>query len=56
MPEQIENRMLVEAEWDYVESISRLNAERRSRRRLQQIMDEMEYGKMEEEDERLRRV
>ena len=49
MPEQIENRMLIDSEWEGVESLQMRAPDRRSRR-MQRIIDEMEYGKMEEEE------
>ena len=48
MPEQIENRMLIDSEWEGVETLQMRTPERHSRR-LQQIIDEMEYGRLEEE-------
>lgn len=49
MPEQIENRMLIDWQWEGVEELQMRMPDKRSRR-LQQVIDEMEYGKMEEED------
>lgn len=49
MPEQIENRMVVDSEWEGVEALQMRVPDRRSRR-MQQIIDEMEYGRMEEEE------
>ena len=49
MPEQIENRMLIDSEWEGVEMLQMRTPDRHSRR-LQQIIDEMEYGTMEEEE------
>lgn len=48
MPEQIENRMLVDSEWEGVE-VLQMRTPDRSCRRMQRIIDEMEYGNMEEE-------
>lgn len=48
MPEMIENRMLIDSEWEGVEHLQ-MRTPDRSSRRLQRIIDEMEYGKMEEE-------
>lgn len=50
MPEQIENRMLIDSEWEGVEALQMRTPDRRSRR-MQQIIDEMEYGRMVEENE-----
>lgn len=53
MPEQIENRMVVDSEWEGLELIQMRKPDRRSRR-LQRIIDEMEYEKIMaflEEDE-----
>ncbi len=49
MPEQIENRMVVDSEWEGVEELQ-MRIPDRSCRRMQRIIDEMEYGKMEEEE------
>lgn len=49
MPEQIENRMLIDYEWEGVEALQMRVPDRRSRR-LQQIFDELEYGRMEKEE------
>lgn len=51
MPEQIENRMVVDSEWEGVE-VLQMRKPDHSSRRLQKIIDEMEYGKLEEENER----
>ena len=47
MPEQIENRMVVDSEWESVEALQMRIPDRRGRR-AQRIIDEMEYGRMEE--------
>lgn len=47
MPEMIENRMLIDSEWEDVELLQMRVPDRRSRR-LQRILDEMEYGRMED--------
>ena len=49
MMEQIENRMVVDAEWVEVEMLQMRIPDRHSMR-MQQIINEMEYGKMEEEE------
>lgn len=49
MPEQIENRTVVDSEWEGVESLQ-MRIPNRSCRRMQRIIDEMEYGRMEEEE------
>ena len=49
MPEQIENRMVVDSEWEGVEELQ-MRISDRSCRRMQRIIDEMEYGRMEEEE------
>ena len=49
MPEQIENRMVVDSEWEDVEELQ-MRISDRSCRRMQRIIDEMEYGRMEEEE------
>lgn len=48
MPEQIENRMLIDSEWEGIEALQMRRPDQASRR-LQRIIDEMEYGEMEEE-------
>lgn len=48
MPEQIENRMLIDSELEGVETLQMRTPDRHSKR-LQQIIDEMEYGRLEEE-------
>jgi hypothetical protein len=45
----IENRMVVDSEWEGLELVQMRTPDRRSRR-LQRILDEMEYGRLEEED------
>lgn len=49
VPEQIENRMLIDSEWEGIEHLQMRTSDRHSRR-LQQIIDEIEYGKLEERD------
>lgn len=49
MPEQIENRTVIDSEWEGVEALQ-MRIPDRSCRRMQRIIDEMEYGKMEEEE------
>lgn len=49
MPEQIENRMVVDSEFEGVEALQ-MRISDRSCRRMQRIIDEMEYGKLEEEE------
>lgn len=49
MPEQIENRMVVDSEFEGVEALQ-MRISDRSCRRMQRIIDEMEYGRMEEEE------
>ena len=49
MPEQIENRMVVDSEFEGVEALQ-MRIPDRSCRRMQRIIDEMEYGRMEEEE------
>lgn len=51
MPEQIDNRMLIDSEWEGVEVLQMRKPDHNSRR-LQKIIDEMEYGKLEEDNER----
>lgn len=51
MPEQIENRMLIDSEWEGVEALQMRTPDPHSRR-LQQIIDEEEYRMMEMEDRR----
>ena len=48
MMEQMENRMLIDSEWEGVEALQMHVPDRHSRR-LQQIYDEMEYERMVEE-------
>lgn len=48
MMEQMENRMLIDSEWEGVEALQMRTPDRHSRR-LQQIYDEMEYERMVEE-------
>lgn len=50
MPEQIENRMVVDSEFEGVEALQMRIPDRRSRR-MQRIIDELEYGRMVEENE-----
>lgn len=47
MPEQIENRMLIDSEWEGVEHLQMRRPDQCSRR-LQRIIDEIEYQKLEE--------
>lgn len=47
MPEQIENRMLIDTEWEGVEHLQMRRPDPHSRR-LQRIIDEIEYQKLEE--------
>lgn len=49
MMEQIENRMLIDSEWEGVEALQMRTPDRHSRR-LQNIIDELEYGRMEKEE------
>ena len=49
MTEQIENRMVVDSEWEGVEALQMRTPDRRSRM-MQRIIDEMEYGKTEEDE------
>ena len=49
MPDQMENRMVVDSEGEGVEELQ-MRIPDRSCRRMQRIIDEMEYGKMEEEE------
>ena len=49
--EQIENRMVVDAEWVEVE-MSQMRIPDRHSMRMQKIINEIEYGKTEEKDER----
>lgn len=51
MPEQIENRMLIDSEWEVVEHLQMRTPDKPSRR-LKRIIDEMEYKAMEREDKR----
>ena len=46
MPYQIENRMLVESEYEGIEFLQNRIPDKHSRR-LQRILDELEYGRME---------
>ena len=48
MPEQIENRIVVDSECECVEALQLRVSDRRGRR-IQRIIDKMEYGKMDEE-------
>lgn len=50
--EQIENRMVVDSEWDGMEYLMGRNPERASRRRLQLAINEIEQRMMFKEDER----
>lgn len=50
MPYQIENRMVVDSEWEEVEELQMRKPDRRSKR-LQRVIDETEYGRMVDEDE-----
>lgn len=50
MPEMIENRMLIDSEWEEVELLQMRVPDRRSRR-IKRVLDEMEYGRMVEENE-----
>ena len=47
MPEMIENRMLIDSVWEDVEFLQMRIPDRHSKR-LKRIMDEMEYGRMED--------
>ena len=49
MPEQIENKIVVDSEWEGVEALQ-MRIPDSSCIRMQRIIDEMEYGKMEEEE------
>lgn len=49
MPEQIENRMVIDAEWESVE-VLQMRVPDVGRKRWQRIFDEMENGKMEVEE------
>lgn len=50
MPQMdIENRMVIDSEWEGVEALQLRTPDKRSRR-LQRIIDEMEYRKLEEEE------
>ena len=51
MPEQIENLMLNDDWWKGVEELQ-MRFPDNNARRLQQIIDEMEYGRMEKKNER----
>lgn len=46
---EVDNIMTYDAYWEGVEELQMRTPDRRSRR-LQQIYDEMEYGKLEEEE------
>ena len=48
--EQIENRMVVDSEWEGLELIQMRTPDRRSRR-MQRILDELEYARLQEEEE-----
>ena len=48
MPEQIENRTVTDSEWDWLERNYTHFPPNRRERRLQRVIDEMEYGRMEE--------
>lgn len=48
--EQIENRMVVDSEWEGLELIQMRTPDRRSRR-MQRILDELEYQRLQEEEE-----
>ena len=48
MPEQIENRSVVDSELDWVERNYISCPPNRREQRLQRVINEMEYGKMEE--------
>lgn len=50
MPEQIENRMLIDSEWEYVE-LAQMRIPDNGASRLQRILDEIEYNNMNMEDE-----
>lgn len=50
MPYQIENRMLSDSEYEGVEFLQNRVPDKPSRR-LQRVLDEMEYGRMVEENE-----
>lgn len=52
MPEMIENRMVVDSEWDGMEYIMGRNPEKERSRRLQRAIEEMEQKMMLKEDER----
>ena len=49
MPYQIENRMLVDSEFEHMEHLQMRRPDEGARR-LRRILDEVEYGRMEEED------
>ena len=46
---EIENRMVVDSEWEGVEALQMRIPDRRGRR-AQRIIDEMEYGRLEDEE------
>lgn len=49
MPEQIENRMVVDSEWEGVEALQMRKPDIHCRR-IQKIIDEMEYENNEREN------
>ncbi len=48
MPEQLENKTVKDSEWDWLERNYAPYPPNRRERRLQRVIDEMEYGRMEE--------